>query len=357
MKRGYPCLLVVSLGFLAASGGLGCSHAGYQTRAVIGEFKYLSKAISIEQALSPDSDLTDDQRRKLAFVVRARDFGTNVVGLKVGKSWQRFVNTCGKPVATNLSASPKDCLKPYVWHLAIGPMPYLGFFDPAEAKKEKDRLIAEGYDTVSYPVDAFSTLGVLPDPVSSALLERSFPSIADTVLHELTHNTISRLKDTNFNETLAVFVGRTAAVQFLSQEFGPDSSMVHEAKDGYEDDDRINTFLQAMIADLKVLYSGSGTTEEKIAKRAVIIKAHQKRFTGDVLPLMHDQKVCSRYGTIAINNAFLLLHVRYNDSLEVFQQVFDRNGEDWSQTLKVFKRAAAHRAPVDYLRGTLAAGG
>jgi predicted aminopeptidase len=319
---------------------------------VAGELRLLGSAVPIERGLS-DPDLTEEQRSKLEFVVRARDYGRDVVGLNVANSYQTFVNLRGVPLAFNLSASRKDRFEPYIWNLVIGPFPYLGFFDEREANRERDRLVRLGYDTVTYEVDAFSTLGLLPDPVTSALLRRDLASLADTVLHELTHNTISKLADTNFNETLANFVGRAAAIEFLQQEFGDDAEIVRLARERYEDSDRLGAFYVTLIDELTALYDSDLSSEEKIERRTGVVQAARERYRSEVLPLMHDQATYAAYGEFPINNAYLLLHVRYNDQLDLFQGVYDFTGRNWGQTLQVFSDAAAVEDSLGYLRGIL----
>jgi predicted aminopeptidase len=333
----------------------GCENLGYELSAVGGEANLLLSAVPIDKALS-DPTLTDEERSKLEFVVRARDFGKHVIGLNVGNSYQSFVNLHGKSLAWNLSASRKDRFESYIWNLLIGPLPYLGYFNLDDAKKERDRLVGLGYDTVIYEIDAYSTLGLFPDPVVSPLLRRDLDSLADTVLHESTHNTISKLNDSNFNETVATFVGRTAGVQFLEQEFGTDSDIVKGAREGYEDADRLNAFLQTLTADLNELYNSDASSDDKVARRADVIAAAQSRYAADVLPLMHNQAGYSIYTTLALNNAFLLLNVRYNDGLDVFQQIFDLTGGDWSQALRIFSDAAAVDDSLGYMRGIIDAG-
>ncbi len=345
--------MAASVGLAASSG---CGLLGYQWSVVVDELQFLASAVPLEEGLT-DPDLTEEQRSKLELVIRARDYGQSVVGLNVGQSYQTFVNLHGRPLAWNLSASRKDRFEPYTWNLLIGPLPYLGFFEQEEGLVERDRLVKEGYDTVLYEVDAFSTLGLLPDPITSAMLNRDIGSLVDTVLHELTHNTISKLADTNFNETVATFVGRTAAVDFLALEFGADSPIVRQTRENTEDSDRLNAFLRELYDELNVLYGSDASSEEKIARRTDVIRAAQERYLADVLPQMHDPDTFRVYGTLGINNAFLLLNVRYNDGLDVFGGIHELTGRQWGQTLSLFSQAAAQADSLGFLRGILEAGG
>src|SRR5207244_10056938 len=105
----------------------------------------------------------------------------------------------------------------------------------------------------------------------------------------------------------------------LAQEFGADSQIVKQAREGYEDSDRLNAYFASLIDDLNVLYNSEASSDEKIARRVDVVHAAQQRYASQVLPLMHDQVAYSAYTDFPVNNAFLLLNVRYNDGLDVFQ--------------------------------------
>ncbi len=332
-------------------GGCGGNFA-YSLEAIRGEFALLDSAVPIEEALN-DPTLNDEQRDKLAFIIRARDYAEGTIGLKVKDSYHKFANLHGKSLAWNLSGSKKDRLQPHVWTLPIvGKLPYLGYFEFDQAIAERDRLVGLGYDTVIYDVDAFSTLGVLPDPVTSALLRRDKVSLADTVMHELLHNTVYT-QDSTFNESLATFVGRTAGQEFLQVELGPDAAILGQARRRYEDSDRLNAFLQQFVADLKVFYDSDLSSDEKIAGRAAIFQAASDRFAAEVLPQMTDPTRFQSFNPMPVSNAVLLLNVRYNDGLDVFQKIYDLAGRDWRQALAFFAQAADESDPMTHLQNLL----
>ncbi len=349
--RNYLSIMI--LGMISAPMIAGCANSDYALAAVLGELRLLAAAVPIETALD-DPDLTEDQREKLAFLIRVRDYGEEVIGLNVGKSYRNFVLLEDDSLAWNLSASRKDAFDPYVWRLpVVGRIPYLGFFTLDYAKAERDRLVDLGYDTVIYEVDAYSTLGLLPDPVASSLLRRDWLQLADTIMHECLHNTIWREGDTNFNESLAVFVGRTAALEFMAHEFGEDSEMVIEAHQYYEDDAVFRDFLDKLRADLNAIYTSDQPSAEKIQARKPILEGAGARFVEEALPLMHNKESFQNYEDFTFNNAFLLLYVRYGTELDLFEGVHEMTGGDWGQTLDIFRAAATAPDAYAYLRNIL----
>lgn len=343
---------------LALAGLSGCTAAdawswNYALGAVGGELNYLSRAVPIEQGLE-DPDLTQDQKDRLEFVIKARDYAEQMIGLNVGDSFRNFVNLEGQSLAWNLSVSRKDAIQAYTWNLpVVGPLPYLGFFNYDEAIAERDRLVSEGYDTLLYELDAFSTLGIMPDPVASTLLDRSLPSLADTVVHELLHNTIYNPSQTVFNESLATFVGRRGALDFLANEFGADSAIVIEAENGYADGDRINEFLKQMESDVQAVYAQDISGDEKISLREQVFEAARQRFRDEIQPTLRQPNRYGAYGQLNYNNAFLLVNVRYNNGLHIFEQVHESTGRNWAQSLDIFRQAASSSNPYGYLQSYL----
>lgn len=328
---------------------------GYLPSVVVGELEFLSGMVPIEAAVD-DPALTQEQRDKLAFIIRARDYAEQVIGLNAANNFHQFVNLGDETLAWNLSASRKDALEAYVWNVPVaGPIPYLGFFDFDQAMAERDRLVELGYDTMTYEIDTYA-LWVLPDPVSSPMLRKDYGFLADVVMHELLHNTILKPEDMTFSESLAVFVGRAAGKEFLNTEFVPDDPLIEETRRRYEDEDRFNTFLQGLVADLEELYGSELSPDEKIARREDVFQKGRERFVTDFLPLMNYPEEYEAYGEFPFNNAFLLLNVRYSSDLDVFEGIYELTGHNWPETLHLFSAAANTDKPVQFLRERLAAG-
>ena len=344
-QRTVLCSLMV-LG-LALTGG--CTEISYMLGAAGGELNLLSSMVPIEQGLS-DTSLTEEELAKLDLVIKTRDYAEQTIGLNVGQSYRNFVNLHGKPLAWNLSASRKDAISPYTWNLPfIGPISYLGYFNFDEAKTERDRLVGQSYDTMLYELDAYSTVGLLPDPLTSAIFRREEENLVDTVIHELLHNTIWYSGDAVFSESLATFVGRTGAIEFLKAHFGEDAPIVQEALIEYEDMDQFNAFLFALTGRLDELYSSEVGSEAKIAARATLFEDGRQRVTTELLPALHEPQRYQSYASFPFNNAFLMVNGRYNTDLTLFQRVHDQTGHNWGASLTVFRNAAGSQDPFGYL--------
>ena len=341
-----PVVLVCSLA--------GCEKTAYIFHVAGGQLGVQANVEPIEDVLA-SGRLTPEQEAKLRLIVEIRQFAIDHIGLNAGESYTTFYDTSGEPLAFNLSAARKDALEPFAWQFpVVGAIPYLGFFDLDYTQSVQQGLIDLGYDTVLYEVDAYSTLGLFADPVRSPMLERDEISLADTITHELLHNTIWRVNDAEFNESLATFVGRTGGLEFLRSRFGEDSALAAAALDYYADLDVINAFLSELFADLQAYYAGPLSSQEKIAGREAIYQAGRDRFATEVLPHLSDPVYYAALADFPTNNAWMLGNRRYNLDLDLFEAVFHAAGDNWPESLDVYGQAAAGDDPQAFLRRWLA---
>lgn len=346
---------VLLLGLLATSVG-GCDGLRYVTHVAEGQFGILGQIEPIDAVLASDR-LTPEEEAKLELILSARDYAATVMGLNAGDSYTTFYDTRGDPLAFNLSAARPDALVAVTWTFPfVGEVPYLAFFDEGYLREEEQKLIDAGYDTMTYEIDAYSTLGVFEDPVRSPMLQRNELSLADTIIHELLHNTIWRPGDTNFNESLATFVGRQGAVEFLRATYGDDSGWPAVAEAWYADVDRVNTFLRTLYDDLEAFYAEPMSSAEHVAGREQVYAAARGRFVAEVQPLLNYPRNFAGYADLPTNNAWMLSNYRYNLNLDVFADVYRAVGADWPAALAVFADAAtAQGNPYDALRTALTA--
>jgi len=336
----------------ACLGAAGC-WLPYAVSVGCGELNVLLHARPIEQVLA-EGDLTPEETQKLRYLLEVRRYAVETIGLDAGESFTTFVDTSVVGDAYNLSAAAKTSLTPVTWTFPlVGSLPYIGFFDRDQAEACRDQLVSAGYDTFLYEVDAYSTLGLFADPVRRSMLRRDEIDLADVVIHELTHNTIWRPGDTDFNESLATFVGRAGALAFLAEHFGPDSSLVASAEDRFADRDRFNRFLSDLYAELAAFYASDIPTAEKLEQREQIYQAARDRFATEELPQFHSPEDYAWAADLPTNNALLLAFRRYNLDLELFAAVHEAAGGAFDVSLPVFAAAANQPDPKAFLRAWL----
>lgn len=343
-RRAMLCAAVVTLP------AAGCFDVSYASHALLGQLRIQVQARPIEQVLD-SGKLTETQRERLTQLLEIRDYAGNVLGLNVGSNYTTYYDSGSDPISYNLTASRKDSFTPYVWDFpVVGSTPYLGFFDLDYARQYQDDLVEKGWDTVIYPVEAYSTLGRFVDPITTTMLDRSEPVLTDLIIHELTHNTVWTDADTDFDENAATFVARVGARAYLTQKYGPTSDALQDLQDRYHDLDLYNGFLSGLRAELDVLYATDLTREEKIAEREGIFESARQRFGDEILPQMIARDQFDWVLDFKFNNAWILLNARYNRDLGVFEDAYNAVDGDFARFLDLLKQAADSVDPIAFLR-------
>jgi predicted aminopeptidase len=193
----------------------------YGLQQAKGQAEVLWKAEELT-SLIEKHDFPGSIKLKLKFISKVKDFAQSELGLAESKNYTTFYDQKGKPILWVVTASPEFEIKAYEWNFPLaGSFSYKGFFDLSKAKMEAEKLDSLGFDTEIDEVNAWSTLGWFRDPILSSMLERSEGSLAELIIHELTHATIYKKSEVEYNENLATLVGREGAKSFLEQEFGP----------------------------------------------------------------------------------------------------------------------------------------
>jgi predicted aminopeptidase len=302
--------------------GSGC-RLSYLFHVAKGQIQLLNGAIPISEALNSEP-FTPDQRNKLLLVAQIKAFGEEELGLKKTGNYETVYPHLNRNPIYVVSASEKDrfSLKTW-WFPIVGHMPYLGFFDLEEAKKERERLLQEDLDVYVGRAGAYSTLGWFQDPVTMNLIDGSTPQLANTLLHELTHATLYVNGQGAFNEGLAVLVGKVGSFQFFEKTFGPAHPFTDEARNALADERLFSRFLNAFMTEMEDVYSLEVDYEEKIALRKTVFAAYHKKF--DALKKDFKTRQFVHFGQMPPNNAYLMTVALYHRYFELFEAVLAEN--------------------------------
>lgn len=326
-----------------------CASASgcYEIRQASGQLDMFLHRRSIASVLD-DRDLDAAQRDRLRVLWFARDFALRELGLNASESYQAVVRLDRTAVSYVVAASPPDRIEPYRWCFPFaGCLPYIGYFSRRDAIAERDRLRALGYDTQLRGVDAYSLGGWFPDPVYSPLLTRTRGSIANTVIHELTHGTIFVPGDGRFNESVATFVGDHGARLFLAQRYGAQSATVREALAFERDIERWDQRLTALADALRAMYALPISREEKLRRKREIIARELRamRVAG-----FESGAWRRRVVRFELNNADLATHVTYSGDRALLERAFVAHGGDLRSFIAFLRSSVApRRAPAAWL--------
>lgn len=352
--------LLISLIAVAALAivSLTCSPI-YVLRAGYEEAKILSRRRPIPDVIR-DAGTADVTRAKLRLVMQARTYADDILGLDAGDSFTTYSWVDSDTLLLVLSAARKDRFEPYTWWFPIvGHVPYKGYFDFAEAHRDAARLDASGYDTYVRPSAAFSTLGWFNDPVLNTVLRYGNVDLAQTVIHELTHNTIYVPSRVAFNESFATFVGDRGAAAYFCDLEGSDGEHCRVATDAWHDTMLFGAFLEETVERLEALYAHTDLPLDSIlARRTAIYDDARVSYQRDVVPLLRTGSF-RRYFERPINNAVLIGARLYYQRLDLFEAVYHLHDDDLSATIRAIADAARadENAPFAAVEALLAPAG
>jgi len=299
------------------------------------------------------------ERTKLAYVPEIRQYAIDAIGLTPGDSYSVFDPNGSMPAAFVLAASEPDRLSPYVWVFPfLGISPAKGFFDEAMGLAEAQQLRDAGYDVIYVQADGFSTLGLFPDPVRQSNLQLELADLAELLMHEMTHSTVFKPNDADFNESMATFVGRAAADSWFVSRFGEDSEVTQLARLRWADKAVFDAYVIDLYDRAKTFYDDAAaqglSREEILTQRVGLFESLADLFNDTYRPQLNIPEAWVFAEEQHIDNAVILTGVRYQSGLDVYQAVFDIVGGDFRAFLDVMQEAANAPNSREYLQNWLA---
>jgi predicted aminopeptidase len=260
------------IGSALLAAACGCSPV-YVLQSAAGHVDLLWRRRSISQALQ-DPGTPPELRAKLETADSARRFAFEKLGLKRSRSFSSW-SPIDRDAATYLVlGSPRTKLEPYEWSFPlVGSFPYKGFFKRSRAEAERDRLEKRGFDAVVDRAIAYATPLPFADPLPSPALSLSTGSLAAVLIHELAHGTVNFKDHSDFDESMAVFVGEQGALRYLSERFGPASPELSAYRAELDRDAAGDAVFARLKAGLTALYSGPGSDAEKLEARGPLFAA------------------------------------------------------------------------------------
>ncbi len=211
----------------------GCESLGYYRQGIAGQLAFYGAREPIDKVLARD-DLSPEVRTRLAQVPRMTAFARDELKLPVKGQYRDYVQLDRPAVLWSVFAAPELSLQAYRWCYLFGSLcvEYRGYFREEDARTYAAKLAAKGYDTHIGSVTAFSSLGLLDDPVTSVLVAYPDDLLASILFHELAHAVLYVKDDTVFNESFASAVADEGLTRWLASQGRPgDSGFVQRIRD------------------------------------------------------------------------------------------------------------------------------
>ena len=325
----------------------GCS-AEYYVRAAWEEGRILWRRTPITTMLAGD-DLAPEVRRKLEMVLELRDFARDELRLNVGGSYAAHSYVDRRVLLHVLTAVPKTSLEPHTWWFpVVGRVPYKGYFDPDDARREAESLASRGFDTNIRPAGAFSTLGWFDDPLLGHLLELDRVTLAEVVLHELLHNTLYVPGSVAFNESLANFVGKRGAIDFFTRRRGPRSPEAVAARRAWREEVEFSGLIMELTRCLRALYAEPVPEAEKLRRREQVFARGQRQWARALAGRPHHRH--ASFSRRSLDNAVILQDLLYVTDLARFEELYRREGRRLPEAVEAVRAAAREtERPFDAL--------
>ncbi|HEX6535538.1 MAG TPA: aminopeptidase, partial [Gemmatimonadaceae bacterium] len=286
----------------------------YLARAAWEEGKILARREPIRELVrSPDTDPAT--RAKLELVLAARAFAVDSIDLAAKQSFTTYSRLDTDTLVLVVSAAYRDRLESYTWWFPIvGSVPYKGYFDPSDALDAARKLERRGLDTYVRPASAFSTLGWFDDPLVSTTLEADSAGLANTVIHELTHNTFYAPGQAVFNESFANFVGAHGAMWFFRTR--GDSALARESETDWAAEKLMGGFWSSIYDALDSAFAAHPDSRSaRLAARDTIFARARADFVSRVAPRLPGYRPGMPI-RLRLDNASLLARRVYRTGLD-----------------------------------------
>lgn len=335
----------------------GCS-LGYYAQAVAGETRLMFASRPVDEWIA-DPATPPDLKRRLELALRIREFASHELGLPDNRSYRRYADLHRTSAVWNVFAAPPLSLTLKTWcYPLVGCAGYRGYFDPAAAQAQADALAKSGWDTHVAAIPAYSTLGLLPDPLLNTFISWPEPELARLIFHELAHQVVYVRNDTRFNESFATAVER-AGLQRWVQARNDDALHEQYAQYMLRQADlldlvgRTRRELQALYATVPPAMAAAADSAAPpaadpalLARKARILAELPQRYAQ-----VRDARWAGFHGYDAFfnapwNNARIGALATYNDEVPAFTALLEREHGDFPRFFAAVRRLAELDEPA-----------
>ncbi len=309
--------------------------------------KLILRRQNIDEILKTSSE-KPERLQKLKLVPKVLEFARNEIQLTPGNSYKTYVALDGPSLSYVVQAAEKRAFKLKTWWFPlVGSQPYLGFFEVEKAKKLRDELVIQGFDTSMGGVQAFSLLGYFPDPVYSSMLDgNEIEDFVEVLFHESLHSTLYIPDHSAFNENLADFVAKKATALFLRKnkiltiDIGAYESRYSKTIIAQQ---LFKKFLKTAKEELEIFYKNASIRPEFqsdeffLLERTKIFDNLAQRYDNEVRKQVEGTNYIYAFRKGQINNATFLGYSLYESKQEPFELLLARCQQSLPKFLEKLK--------------------
>lgn len=289
-----------------------------------GQFKIITESISIDEALTKYKSDTL-LFKKIHLLVDAKKFASEQLHLKVENTFNTIYFPQHDTVTLRvINACDALSFDSYQWkYPLIGEAPYKGFFNKERLQSEYKRLKNIGLDVDVGQVEAWSTLGIINNPIMYSVVENSEVEIAETIIHESLHATIFIKSNADFNESFAEFIGEKGAEMFLKTTSNIAYNQVDLNRKNKQE--KLKIILLNYAERLHQVYVSSHSTKVKLQQKKLLIhECCQEIFNSKLMSIQRAKRYTIRLmkSGNAIFSAYRTYHSKKFDFEKELQQTY-----------------------------------
>jgi predicted aminopeptidase len=302
-----------------------CSDAGYYVQCVSGHWDVMRRCRPIDDLLT-DASLSAERRAQLEKILGVREFASNSLALPDNGSYRKFADIERPFVVWNVVAAPEFSLEPKQWCFPVaGCVNYRGYFEETAARREADRLAAEGLEVDHYGVQAYSTLNWFDDPVLNTFVDGPELRAAALVFHELAHQVVYVADDSRFNEAFAKTVEVEGVRRWLVQHGTAEQWQQYQEQ--AKKSVAFHDLLLHTREQLAALYASSQPPVDKRRLKEIVLSEAAKEYSA-LKSSWNGFAGYDAWMARGLNNARLASLATYHDLVPAFQGLLASLGGD-----------------------------
>ncbi|RZV37006.1 MAG: aminopeptidase [Chromatiales bacterium] len=314
----------------------------YYLQAARGQLELTRKREPIDDILD-DETTSPELAERLRLVQEARRFSIDVLGLPDNESYRTYADIERDFVVWSVVAAPEFSLQARTWCFPVaGCVSYRGYFSEKAARREADRLAADGYDVFVGGVAAYSTLGKLRDPVLSSMMKWDDVQLVAVLFHELAHQVLYVKGDSGFNESFATAVEEFGVYRWL--EARGQAAEIERYESRRELRQALMAATSAARADLESLYARTLPDDDKRREKQARLVLLGDEMAAIVERAGHG---AGSWQNGELNNARLATMTLYEGRLPEFRALFEQCEQRIACFYEEARALAASRESAD----------